>query len=49
MKSANNEFVRNIRIFTKMAVRVLKRQDLLYPDLSYEIVGCAYEVYKKLW
>ena len=31
-----------------MAIRVLKRQDLLYPDLSYEIIGCAYEVFNEL-
>jgi len=31
-----------------MAVRVLKRKDLLYPDLSYEIIGCAYEVFNEL-
>lgn len=24
------------------------RKDLLYPDLSYEIVGCAYEVHSEL-
>lgn len=26
----------------------LKRADLLYPGLSYQIVGCAFEVYNKL-
>ena len=29
-------------------IRVLERQDLIYPDLSYDIVGCAYEVYNEL-
>lgn len=27
---------------------VLKRDDLIYPELSYKIVGCAYEVFKEL-
>lgn len=27
---------------------VLKRNDLVYPELSYQIVGCAYEVFKTL-
>jgi GxxExxY protein len=26
----------------------VRRKDLLYPELSYEIVGCAYEVFKEL-
>ncbi len=26
----------------------LKRNDLVYPELSYEIVGCAYEVFDAL-
>jgi GxxExxY protein len=26
----------------------LKRNDLVYPELSYQIVGCAYEVFKSL-
>src|SRR4051812_16600235 len=26
----------------------LKRNDLVYPELSYEIVGCAYEVFDEL-
>lgn len=26
----------------------LKREDLIYPDLCYEIVGCAYDVYNSL-
>ena len=27
---------------------VLKRDDLVYPQLSYKIVGCAFEVFKTL-
>lgn len=27
---------------------VVKRNDLIYPELSYEIVGCAYEVWDEL-
>lgn len=26
----------------------LKRQDLVYPELSYKIMGCAFEVYNEL-
>lgn len=26
----------------------LRRDDLVYPDLSYEIIGCAYEVWDEL-
>lgn len=26
----------------------IRRKDLIYPKLSYEIVGCAYEVFKEL-
>ncbi len=26
----------------------LKRNDLVYPELSYEIIGCAYEVWDEL-
>ena len=26
----------------------VKRNDLLYPDLSYRIIGCAYSVFKEL-
>lgn len=28
--------------------QVLKRNDLLYPELSYKIIGCAFDVYNKL-
>lgn len=28
--------------------QVLKREDLVYADLCYEIVGCAYDVYNSL-
>lgn len=27
---------------------MLKRDDLIYPELSYEIIGCAYQVLNKL-
>jgi GxxExxY protein len=26
----------------------LKRQDLIYPELSYSIVGCVYDVWNEL-
>lgn len=26
----------------------LKRKDLVYPELSYKIIGCAFEVYNEL-
>lgn len=26
----------------------IRRKDLFYPDLSYKIVGCAFDVYNKL-
>ena len=28
--------------------RIIKNSDLLYPDLSYEVVGAIYEVWKRL-
>ena len=31
-----------------MGQYVVKKKDLLYPELSFEIVGCAYEVFKEL-
>lgn len=31
-----------------MKTVLTKRSDLVYPELSYEIVGCAYEVFKEL-
>jgi len=31
-----------------MDKQVLKRQDLLYPELSYKIVGSAFDVYNEL-
>jgi GxxExxY protein len=31
-----------------MVTAKLKRNDLIYPELSYQIVGCAYEVFKEL-
>ena len=27
---------------------ILKRNDLVYPELSYQLVGCAYEVFNEL-
>ena len=44
MKSAKNEFIANIRIFMKELVR----KDILHPELSYKIVGCAFDVYNSL-
>lgn len=31
-----------------MAQTELKRQDLLYPELSYQIIGCAYDVFNEI-
>lgn len=31
-----------------MVQPITRRKDLLYPELSYEVVGCAYEVFKEL-
>ncbi len=28
--------------------RIVKRNDLLYPELSYAIIGCAFDVYNTL-
>ena len=28
--------------------KLLKRKDLLYPELSYKIIGCAFDVYNEL-
>ena len=42
MKSSKNE---TVRTYERKQPEV-KRKDLLYPELSYEIVGCAYEVFK---
>lgn len=37
----------NIRKY-EMKKGVVRRKDILYPELSYEIIGCAYEVFKEL-
>ena len=29
-------------------MNTLKREDLLYPELSYKIVGCAYDVFNEI-
>jgi GxxExxY protein len=29
-------------------MKALVKQDLIYPELSYEIIGCAYEVFNEL-
>ena len=31
-----------------MISRTLRRQDLIHPELSYKIVGCAFDVYNAL-
>jgi GxxExxY protein len=31
-----------------MMSQTLRRTDLIYPDLSYKIVGCAFDVYNSL-
>ncbi len=31
-----------------MTISTLKRTDLVYPELSFIIVGCAYEVFNEL-
>ncbi|MBU4298840.1 GxxExxY protein [Patescibacteria group bacterium] len=28
--------------------KILRRKDLLYPELSYKIIGCAFDVYNEL-
>ncbi len=41
----------NLRIFyenTKFVKTELKRKDLVYPEMSYNIVGALFEVYKEL-
>jgi GxxExxY protein len=32
----------------KMGRKILKRKDLIYPELSYKIIGCAFDVYNSL-
>ena len=39
--STNNESVTNERI-------ILRRSDLVYPELSYKIIGSAFDVYNHL-
>ena len=37
------------RIFIeRLVMPELKRNDLIYPELSYKIIGCAFEVYNSL-
>lgn len=31
-----------------MPAKILKREDLIYPELSYEIIGILYEIYNDL-
>jgi GxxExxY protein len=31
-----------------MIKKELKRKDVLFPELSYEIIGCAFDVYNEL-
>jgi len=31
-----------------MGRKILRREDLLYPELSYQIIGILFEVYNKL-
>jgi GxxExxY protein len=31
-----------------MGEKILKRKDLIYPELSYKIIGCAFDVYNSL-
>ncbi|MBN8695690.1 MAG: GxxExxY protein [Bacteroidetes bacterium] len=31
-----------------MTFSIVKRDDLLFPDLSFQIVGCAFEVFNEL-
>ncbi len=31
-----------------MPENILQRKDLIYPELSFQIVGCAYEVFNEL-
>ncbi|MCX6294861.1 MAG: hypothetical protein NTX97_02140 [Bacteroidetes bacterium] len=31
-----------------MTISMLKRTDLVYPELSFILVGCAYEVFNEL-
>ncbi|MFH0803897.1 MAG: GxxExxY protein [Candidatus Tagabacteria bacterium] len=31
-----------------MITKTLKRPDLIYPELSYKIIGCAFDVYNSL-
>ena len=38
----------NMQPATQIKQPILKRDDLVYPELSYKIVGCAFEVFKEL-
>ncbi len=40
-------YIRNYEVRRGMKAQV-KRDDLIFPELSYQIVGCAYEVFDEL-
>jgi len=37
-----------VKILTMNPSGNVRRKDLIYPELSYEIVGCAFEVWNEL-
>ena len=44
-----NEVFRIIRNLKQIDMKAeVKKQDLLFPELSYQIVGCAFEVFKEI-
>ena len=45
--STNYESLTNLRIWKKMSKGIVKRE-LIYPELSYQIVGILFEVYNQL-
>lgn len=34
--------------FTNLGVIMLNRNDIVYPELSYKIIGCSYEVFNSI-